>query len=131
MSEEQKTIDWEKEAAGLKVSTDSYYKPKQGMNQVIFLDNGTAIKSKDFNKKDCEKIRFNISVDKMVKTWEVFRCYPGEKPSKNGLYGQIATFASKKGGLSEKAIFLNVVGNGKETKYTVIDPATLIQGGGQ
>ena len=131
MTEEQKTVDWGKEVEGLKVSTDSFYKPKQGMNQVIFLDNGTEVKGKDYNKKDCAKVRFQVSVDKMVKTWEVFRCYPGEKPSKNGLYGQIAIFASKKGGLAEKAIFLNVVGNGKETKYTVIDPATLIQGGGQ
>ena len=124
--EQNKTIDWGKEAKGLKEAGSNWFKPKTGMNQIVFLSNGESVKGKDFNGKEVEKIRFLISSDKNQYHWDVTKT-----SNKTSLYGQIATFASKKGGLSGIAALLNVTGEGQAKRYTLIDPATLISGGGQ
>ena len=125
MADEQKTINWQKEEKELKTGSENFWKPKQGMNQIVFLDNGTITKGLNFDKKECEKIRFQISVNKEVKTWEVKRCDKGTQPTENSLYGQIAKFASAKGGLTGQVVWLNVTGQEQQTRYTLINPTAL------
>ena len=129
-TEQQKTIDWKKEVANLKEKTE-FWEPKEGTTFFVFLENGEDVQGKDYQKKDCVKHRFKVSVNKEIKVWEIFKNYPNENPSKNGLYGQIARFASTKGGLIGQAVILNRQGKGKETKYALIDPTSLTTGGGQ
>jgi hypothetical protein len=118
--EETKGIDWNKEEKELKSKGETYWKQTPGTHQIVFLNNGEPKLGKDFDGKDCEKVQFLISVNKQQYQWDVTR-----SKTKNSLYGQIAIFASKKGGLAGQAIYLNVTGTKKETRYALIDPTTL------
>jgi hypothetical protein len=127
MEETQKTIDWGKEVANLeKKERIDYWKVPVGESELVFLDNGTDVKNKDFEGKDCAKRRFLIQVNRVTYQWDVFKHYPDKKPPMESLYGQIAIMASKQGGLSGFKSKLVRKGTGKKTNYTIIS-----LGGGQ
>lgn len=115
--------NWEEENKQLKDKSENYWKPKQGMNQLVFLDNGELTKGKDFQGKEVDKVRFLISVDKQQYWWDV-----NKAQTRNSLYGQIVQLASKKGSLAGMMVLLNVAGQKKETRYTLIDPTQIPSG---
>lgn len=127
MAEECKNINWEEENKQLKERGENYWKPKQGINQLVFLDDGGLIKGKDFLGKEVDKVRFLVSVDKQQFWWDVQK-----SQSKTSLYGQIVRFALLREKLAGQLALLSVVGEKKETRYSLIDPSAVMgHGGGQ
>jgi len=120
VDEQKKGINWEEENKQLKEKSENYWKPKQGMNQLVFLDNGEFTKGKDFQGKEVDKVRFLVSVDKQQYWWDV-----NKAQTRNSLYGQITQLASRKGSLAGMMALLNVAGQKKDTRYALIDPTQI------
>lgn len=120
------SMDWLKEEKELKESDEEWFRPKQGMSQLVFLDEGTLVKGKDFQGKEVDKVRFLVSVDKKTLAWEVIKV-----KKKSSLYGQIVRFATLHEKLTGQLVLLNVVGEKKDTRYSLIDPSAVMGQGGR
>jgi len=107
--------------SGLKQPEDfedkDWFKPVKGINTITFKSEFSEPKEIAYKEKTFKKVFVDVVVNGKDFVWSIT-----VGNTKNSLYGQIVEFAKKNGNeLFEKTIKLAVQGEGKETRYTVLD----------
>ena len=106
---------------GLKQPEDfedkDWFKPVKGINKITFKSEFSEPKEITYKEKTFKKVFVDVVVNEKDYVWSIT-----VGNTKNSLYGQILEFAVKNGGqLTDKTLKLAVQGEGKETRYTVLD----------
>lgn len=119
MSDEQKELDWQSEAENLSEGGDGaeYWSPDEGQQEVTFLDDGVGYEDqKKFDDAPRSYVKFRVEVDGTEFIWDMAKgSTPGSK------FGQIARYASRKGGLEGESITWFRQGEGQQTNHVLMD----------
>ena len=118
-------MNYAEEAEQLK-DAGNWFKPEEGKQILVILEDLTALVKKPFTDKETgvvkelEQSELIIEHKKERKTWSITK-----SAGKNSLWGQLIRLGKAKGKLSGQTITLLMKGKGRSKDYTIVEALQL------